>query len=68
MLSEGNATVNNDTFNGGEDGIGLYQFKGEASGPTGTGTGDKIENMSSYAIIGYSDNEAGDPTRQIHHY
>lgn len=61
FIEEGNAVVNHDTFNGGEDGIGLYQYAGETDGPTGTGTKDTIENMSSYAVIGYSDNAAGDP-------
>ena len=61
FFEEGDVVLNKDTFNGGEDGIGLYQNSGETSGPTGTGTGDKIENMSSYAVIGFSDNEPGDP-------
>ena len=62
FFEEGNTALNKDTFNGGEDGIGMYQSKGETSGPTGTGSGDKIENMSSYAVAGFSDKEAGDPT------
>jgi hypothetical protein len=61
FFEEGNAVLNKDTFNGGEHGIGLYQNKGEVSGPTGEGSKDKIENMSSYAVIGYSDGVAGDP-------
>jgi len=61
FFEEGNIVLNKDTFNGGEDGIGIYQEKGQTSGPTGTGNNDKIENMSSYAVIGYSDNEPTDP-------
>jgi hypothetical protein len=60
FFEEGNVILNKDTFKGGEDGIGINQSKGQSSGPTGTGTTDKIEGMSSYAIIGYSDNEPGD--------
>jgi len=61
FFEEGNVVLNKDTFNGGEDGIGMYQEKGQASGPNGTGNKDTIENMSSYAVIGFSDNEGGDP-------
>jgi hypothetical protein len=61
FFEEGNAVLNKDTFNGGESGIGLYQHSGEISGPTGSGSQDKIENMSSYAVIGYSDKAGGDP-------
>jgi hypothetical protein len=62
FLLEGNAVLNKDTFDGGEDGIGLFQFSGETHGPTGTGSKDKIENMSSYAVAGFSDGAAGDPS------
>ena len=61
FFEEGDVVLNKDTFNGGEDGIGMYQNSSESSGPNGTGTGDKIENMSSYAVVGFSDNAAGDP-------
>ena len=61
FFEEGNTVLNKDTFNGGEDAIGMDQNSGETSGPTGTGTSDKIENMSSYAVIGFSDKVAGDP-------
>jgi len=58
---EGEVILNKDLFNGGEHGIGLEQNSKETSGPKGSGSKDTIENMSSYAVIGYSDNEAGDP-------
>ena len=57
FFEEGHTVLNKDTFDGGEDGIGMYQSSGETSGPTGTGTGDKIEGMSSYGVAGFSDKE-----------
>ena len=39
----------------------MYQSSGETHGPTGTGTDDKIKNMASYAVAGFSDKGAGDP-------
>lgn len=61
FVLEGEAVVKKSTFNGGEDGIGLYQFSGEANGPKVFASEDTVENMSSYAVIGYSDKAAGDP-------
>ena len=61
FFEEGHTVLNKDTFDGGEDGIGMYQSSGETSGPTGTGSADKIENMSSYAVAGFSDKEPTDP-------
>lgn len=61
FFEEGKVVLNKDTFDGGEDGIGMFQSSGETSGPTGTGNSDKIENMSSYAVAGFSDNQVGDP-------
>ncbi len=65
FLEEGNAVLNKDTFDGGEDGIGISQSASETNGPTGSGSNDKIENMSSYAVVGFSDNAAGDPPGQF---
>jgi hypothetical protein len=61
FILEGNVSVSKSTMNGGEDGIDLDQFAGESNGPTGTATGDPIENMSSYAVIGFSDKSPSDP-------
>ncbi len=61
FFEEGNVALSKDTFDGGEDGIGMYQSSGETHGPTGTGTDDKIKDMSSYAVAGFSDKGAGDP-------
>ncbi len=60
-FEEGNVALSKDTFDGGEDGIGMYQNSGETTGPTGTAVDVKIKNMSSYAVAGFSDKAAGDP-------
>ena len=65
FFEEGNVALSKDTFNGGESGIGLYQHEGETSGPKGTGNKLTIENMSSYAVHGYSDNAVGDPPASV---
>lgn len=61
FVEEGALVSKKDVFNGGEDGIGLYQQSAEHSGPQGSATDDKIENMSSYAVAGFWDGKAGDP-------
>jgi hypothetical protein len=61
FFEEGNTVLNKDTFKGGEDGIGMDQNSSETSGPTGTGSGDKVEGMSSFAVAGFSDGVITDP-------
>ena len=60
-ILEGSVSIKKSTMNGGEDGIDLYQFASENAGPAGTATSDTIENMSSYAVVGFSDKEPTDP-------
>jgi hypothetical protein len=60
-ILEGSVSIKKSTMNGGEDGIDLYQFASENAGAAGTATSDTIENMSSYAVVGFSDKEPTDP-------
>lgn len=61
FLVQGFATVEKTTIDGGEDGIALYQYKGQPYGIKGLARNDTIEGMSGHAVQGYSDGEAGDP-------
>lgn len=65
LLIQGSATVESTLMKGGENGIALDQFTGQPYGFKGTGTKDTIEGMSSHAVQGYSDNEAGDPPSEF---
>jgi hypothetical protein len=55
LLGQGNARVNTSTLNGGQTGIGLLQLASDSYGPTGSGSGDIVENMSKWAVWGLSD-------------
>jgi hypothetical protein len=55
MLGQGYATVNKDTMEEGNVGVLVLQYAGQEFGPKGTGSEDKIHQMSKYAVEGLSD-------------
>jgi hypothetical protein len=55
VLDQGVGTVNKNTINGGNVGIQLIQYAGQAFGPKGTGSGDTITGAKQFAVEGLSD-------------
>jgi hypothetical protein len=60
LISQGWTTADKNTITNGNVGIQLLQFAEQAYGPKGTGSGDKVNGMSQWAVQGYSDNQPGD--------
>jgi hypothetical protein len=61
LLDQGYASMNKDTITGpGDVGIELIQYAGQAFGVKGKGNEDTVSGMSSYAVFGNSDLNAGD--------
>ncbi|HLL92657.1 MAG TPA: right-handed parallel beta-helix repeat-containing protein [Solirubrobacteraceae bacterium] len=60
QIGEGTATVNNDTLTESNVGIQLVQFEGQKAAVGGTASHDTITDMSKWAVLGSSDNAAGD--------
>jgi len=64
-LGQGYATINNTKITGGQYGIALLQYGESSYGAIGTGTGDTIKGLSSWAVAGLSDHAEGDHPGQF---
>jgi hypothetical protein len=60
QIGEGTATVDKDTLSHSGVGIELLQFEGQKAAPGGTASGDTITHMNEWAVLGRSDDAAGD--------
>ena len=65
LVSQGWANLSKNTLTGGNVGIQLLQYAGEAYGPKATATKEKVTGMSVWAVQGHSDNEPSDPFGSI---
>jgi hypothetical protein len=59
-ISQGGAIVEHSTLTGSDVGIQLVQFNGQAAAISGSASHDTIRHMSEWAVLGRSDNNAGD--------
>ncbi len=65
LVSQGWVNLSKNTLSGGNVGIQLYQYGGQAYGPKATASKEKISGMAVWAVQGNSDNEPSDPFGSI---